>query len=57
MAKDAYDSGATAEQRQEIRRLCQEARVPDKSGEMFTRETAQRFIDDMRRKVEEKAGH
>ncbi len=57
MAKDAYDSGVTAEQRQEIRRLCREAGVPDKSGEMFTRETAQSFIDDMRRKVEEKAGH
>jgi hypothetical protein len=53
MAKDAYDSGVTAEQRQEIRRLCQEAGVPDKSGELFTHETAQRFIEDMRRKVAE----
>ena len=51
MAKDAYDSGVTAEQRQEIRRLCQEAGVPDKSGELFTHETAQRFIADMRPKV------
>lgn len=53
MAKDAHDSGVTAEQRQEIRKLCQEANVPDKSGEMFTEESAQRFIDDMRNKVRE----
>jgi hypothetical protein len=52
MAKDAYDSGVTAEQRQEIRRLCHEARVPDKSGEMFTRETAQTFIEQMKAKVQ-----
>lgn len=57
MAKDAHDSGATAEQRQEIRRLCQTARVPDKSGEMFTQESAARFIDDMRQKVSERAGN
>jgi hypothetical protein len=51
MAKDAYDSGVTQEQRQEIRRLCQEAHVPDKSGEMFTHDSAQRFIDEMRDKL------
>jgi polyhydroxyalkanoate synthesis regulator phasin len=56
MAKDAHDSGVTTAQRQEIRRLCQQASVPDKSGEMFTQESAQRFIDDMRRKVKEQAG-
>jgi hypothetical protein len=55
MAKDAHDSGVTAEQRQEIRRLCQAASVPDKSGEMFTQESAQRFIDDLRKKVDERA--
>ena len=55
MAKDAHDSGVTAEQRQEIRRLCQAASVPDKSGEMFTEESAQRFIDDMRQKIGERA--
>lgn len=54
MAKDAYDSGVTTEQRQEIRTLCQAANVPDKSGEM-TQETAKPFIDQMRRKIEEKA--
>ena len=53
MAKDAYESGVTHEQRQEIRKLCQEARVPDKSGEMFTEATAAEFIDDMRRKLAE----
>ena len=51
MAKDAYDSGVTQEQRQEIRRLCQEAHVPDKSGEMFTHESAARFIEEMRNKL------
>lgn len=54
MIKNARESGATAEQRQEIRRLCQEAHVSDKSGEMFTREAADAFIRDMRRKVEER---
>ena len=53
MAKDAYDSGVTQEQRQEIRRLCQVARMPDKSGEMFTQESAARFIDEMRDKLAE----
>ena len=56
MAKDAHDSGVTTEQRQEIRRLCQQAGVPDKSGEMFTQASAQRLIDDMRQKVDERAG-
>lgn len=56
MAKDAHDSGVTAAQRQEIRRLCQAAGVPDKSGEMFTEESAQRFINDMQQKVGERAG-
>jgi hypothetical protein len=51
MAKDAYDSGVTQEQRQEIRRLCQVARIPDKSGEMFTRDSAARFIDELREKL------
>lgn len=51
MAKDAYDSGVTQEQRQEIRKLCQQAHIPDKSGEMFTHESAARFIDEMRDKL------
>jgi len=55
MAKDAHDSGVTAEQRQEIRRLCQDAGVPDKSGEMFTQETATRFIVDLKQKISERA--
>jgi hypothetical protein len=53
MAKDAHDSGVTAEQRQEIRELCDAANVPDKSGEMFTQESARRFIEEMRQKVKE----
>jgi hypothetical protein len=55
MAKDAHDSGVTAEQRQEIRRLCQEAGVPDKSGEMFTQASAARFIADMKQKISERS--
>jgi hypothetical protein len=51
MAKDAYDSGVTQEQRQEIRELCQQAQVPDKSGEMFTQQTAEKFIQDLRAKI------
>jgi hypothetical protein len=51
MAKDAYDSGVTQEQRREIRELCQQAQVPDKSGEMFTQETANKFIEDLKQKL------
>lgn len=53
MVKNTLESDVTAEQRQEIRRICQEARVTDKSGEMFTREITDAFILDMRRKVEQ----
>jgi hypothetical protein len=36
----------TDDQRDEIKRLCHEADVPDKSGELLTPEGAQHFIDD-----------
>lgn len=48
------DKLMTEAQRQEIKRLCQEAEVPDKSGELLTREGAQHFIDDLRRQQSER---
>ena len=44
----------TPAQREEIKRLCDEARVPDKSGELLTKEGAQHFIDDLRRQTSER---
>jgi hypothetical protein len=44
----------TEQQREEIKRLCKQADVPDKSGELLTQEGAQHFIDDLRKQVEER---
>jgi hypothetical protein len=44
----------TDQQRDEIKRLCRQADVPDKSGELLTREGAQHFIDDLKRQMEER---
>lgn len=44
----------TPAQREEIRRLCEEADVPDKSGELLTKEGAQHFIDDLRKQMGER---
>jgi hypothetical protein len=44
----------TDQQRDEIKRLCHQADVPDKSGELLTREGAQHFIDDLKRQMEER---
>lgn len=44
----------TEDQRREIKRLCDKADVPDKSGERLTREGAQHFIDDLRRQMNER---
>ena len=41
----------TEAQRDEIKLLCREAEIPDKSGELYTEETAQALIDDLRRKA------
>jgi hypothetical protein len=41
----------TDAQRDEIKLLCREAEIPDKSGELYTEETAQALIDDLRRKA------
>jgi hypothetical protein len=41
----------TDTQRDEIKRLCHEADIPDKSGELYTEETAQALIEDLREKA------
>jgi hypothetical protein len=41
----------TDAQRDEIKRLCHEADIPDKSGELYTEETAQALIEDLREKA------
>jgi len=40
------------EQREDLKRLCQEADIPDKSGELRTRPGAQ-MTEELRRKAEE----
>src|SRR5437879_3717018 len=40
-------------QRIELKRLCDEAHVPDKSGELLTRTGAQQMIDELRHKAAE----
>jgi hypothetical protein len=45
------DKPMTEAQRQEIKRLCLAAEIPDKSGELYTEETAQALIEDLRRKA------
>jgi hypothetical protein len=44
----------TEEQRNEIKTLCQKADVPDKSGELLTREGAQHFIDNLKTQMVER---
>lgn len=44
----------TEAQRDELKTLCQEADVPDKSGEMLTQEGAQHFIDDLKKQMSER---
>lgn len=41
-------------QRAEIKRLCEQAHVPDKSGELLTPEGAQHFIEDLRRQMRDR---
>ncbi|MDQ8729480.1 hypothetical protein [Bradyrhizobium sp. LHD-71] len=41
----------TTAQRQEIRRLCQEARVPDRSAEPVTQDDYQRIVADLKEKA------
>jgi hypothetical protein len=51
MAKRDGERAMTDAQRDEIKRLCHEAEIPDKSGELYTEETAQALIEDLREKA------
>jgi len=53
MTLNAHKDPMTDEQRQLIQRLCREADIPDKSGELLTRLGAQTIIEDLRRKAAE----
>jgi hypothetical protein len=53
MALNAHHDPMTDEQRDEIKRLCREADIPDKSGELLTRHGAQEMIVELRRKADE----
>jgi hypothetical protein len=44
----------TDQQREEIKRLCHDAAVPDKSGKLLTQEGAQHFIDDLKKQLAER---
>jgi hypothetical protein len=43
MALNAHKDPMTDQQRQEIKQLCREADIPDKSGELLTRSGAQDY--------------
>jgi hypothetical protein len=51
MALNAHHDPMTEQQRLEIKRLCEQADIPDKSGELLTRQGAQAIIDDLRQKA------
>ena len=51
MTLNAHKDPTTDEQRAEIKRLCHEADIPDKSGELLTRPGAQELIEELRRKA------
>jgi len=53
MTLNAHHDPMTEEQRREIRRLCEAADIPDKSGELLTRQGAQTIIDELRDKAAE----
>ena len=50
MVLNAHEDPMTEEQRKELKRLCHEADIPDKSGELLTRSGAQEIIEELRRK-------
>ena len=54
MALNAHTDPMTEEQRKELKRLCQEADIPDKSGELLTRPGAQQMTEELRRKAAER---
>jgi len=51
MPMQSAEKPMTDAQREEIKLLCREAEIPDKSGELYTQETAQALIDDLRQKA------
>jgi hypothetical protein len=53
MTLNAHHDPMTEEQRHEIKHLCAAADIPDKSGELLTRQGAQTIIDELRGKVAE----
>lgn len=55
MTLNAHHDPMTDAQRDEIKRLCHQADIPDKSGELLTRQGAQDIIFDLRQKAEEHA--
>lgn len=62
MPMQTTDKPMTDAQREQIKLLCHEAEIPDKSGELYTQETAQALIDELRQKAStvdrsDNAGH
>ena len=53
MVLNAHTDPMTEEQRNELKRLCQVADIPDKSGELLTRAGAQEIIEELRQKAAE----
>ena len=53
MVLNAHTDPMTEEQRKELKRLCDAAGVPDKSGELLTHSGAQQMIEELRRKAAE----
>lgn len=53
MVLNAHTDPMTEDQRKEIKRLCHEADIPDKSGELLTRPGAQQMIEELRQKAAE----
>lgn len=53
MALNAHHDPMTEAQRSEIKRLCEAADIPDKSGELLTREGAEKIIDELKGKARE----
>jgi hypothetical protein len=51
MARHDNERPLNDAQRDEIKRLCHEADIPDKSGELYTEKTAQALIEDLRDKA------
>jgi hypothetical protein len=51
MASSDRDKQMTDAQRNEIKRLCHAADIPDKSGELYTQKTARALIEDLREKA------